>query len=83
MFYCYILRCSDDTLYTGYTNDIDKRLIAHNSGNGAKYTKARRPCTLVYKEEFADKSSAMKREYYIKHNMTKKEKEELICKWKG
>lgn len=81
MFYCYILRCSDNTLYTGYTTDIKRRLEVHNSGKGAKYTKARRPCELVYMEEFTDKSSAMKREYYIKHKMTKKEKEELILSY--
>ena len=76
-FYCYILRCSDGTLYTGYTNNIVKRLDKHNSGKGAKYTRSRRPCVLAYYEEFSDKSSAMKREYAIKQ-LSRKQKEELI-----
>lgn len=76
--YCYILRCADTTLYTGYTNDLVKRLKAHNSGVGAKYTKTRLPCEMLYYEEFTDKSSALKREYEIKHRMSRKEKLELI-----
>lgn len=78
--YCYILRCADNTLYTGYTTDPKRRLNEHNnSDKGAKYTKNRRPCTLVYTESFDTRQEATKREYYIKHKMTKKEKEELIC----
>ena len=77
-FYVYILRCSDGTLYTGYTNDVERRLRTHNSGRGAKYTRSRVPCELVYKEGFKDKSSAMKREYFIKHSLSRKEKLELI-----
>ena len=53
MWQVYILRCADGTLYTGSTNDVEKRLAAHNAGRGAKYTRARRPCALVYVEEAA------------------------------
>ena len=66
MFYIYILQCSDNTLYTGYTNDINKRLETHNSKMGAKYTRGRTPVKLVYSEEFASKSEALRREYQIK-----------------
>ena len=76
MNYTYILKCADGTLYTGWTNDIEKRLKAHNAGKGAKYTKGRRPVQLVYSEEFETREEAMKREYEIKQ-MTRKEKEEL------
>ena len=62
----YILRCSDDTLYTGWTNDINRRLAAHHEGRGAKYTRGRRPVTLAYLEEFATKEEAMSREARIK-----------------
>ncbi|HIU76640.1 MAG TPA: GIY-YIG nuclease family protein [Candidatus Pelethocola excrementipullorum] len=65
--YTYILRCQDNSLYTGWTNDMDKRLKAHNEGKGAKYTKARRPVTLVYYETFHTKEEAMRREWEIKH----------------
>ena len=58
----YILECNDGTLYTGWTNDIDKRFKAHNDGKGAKYTKGRRPLKLVYLEELETKSEALKRE---------------------
>ena len=64
-------------LYTGWTNDLDKRIKAHNSGKGAKYTKTRRPVKLVYYEEHETKNEAMSREYAIKH-LTRKEKEILI-----
>ena len=76
--YCYILECSDKTLYTGYTNDLSKRIKAHNSGKGAKYTRGRRPCKLVYYETFNSKSEAMRREYYIKHKLSKKDKLRLV-----
>ncbi|MFT8315302.1 MAG: GIY-YIG nuclease family protein [Clostridium sp.] len=66
MNYVYILKCSDGTLYTGYTNDLKKRLKIHNSGKGAKYTRGRLPVELIYYEEFETKSEATKREYYIK-----------------
>jgi putative endonuclease len=77
MHYVYIVRCSDDTLYTGYTNDLDRRIQMHNDGQGAKYTKGRRPVKLVYSEEFKSKSKAMKREYEIKQ-FKRKAKEEII-----
>lgn len=79
MNYTYIVRCKDGTLYTGWTNNIDKRIEMHNSGKGAKYTKSRRPVRLVYYEEFETKEEAMRREYAIKH-MEKKEKEQLILR---
>ena len=66
MNYVYILECADGTLYTGWTNNLEKRLEVHNKGKGAKYTRARLPVKLVYNEEFEDKISAQKREYAIK-----------------
>jgi len=75
--YTYIVQCSDGSLYTGWTTDIERRLKAHNSGKGAKYTKSRRPVTLVYYEEFQTKKEAMQREYAIKQ-MTREQKEALI-----
>ena len=75
--YTYILNCSDGTLYTGWTNDLTKRLKAHNDGRGARYTKTRRPVVLAYYESFSSKEEAMRREYEIKH-LTRKEKEKLI-----
>lgn len=77
MNYTYILKCSDGTLYTGWTNDLQKRLEAHNSGRGAKYTKSRRPVKLVYVEEHESKNDAMSREQIIKR-LTRAEKLELI-----
>lgn len=77
--YVYIVECSDNTYYTGWTTNLDKRINAHNLGKGAKYTKARRPVKLVYLEEYDDKSSALKREYVIKQ-LTRKQKEQLIKK---
>ena len=79
MNYTYILRCRDGTLYTGWTNDIEKRVKAHNEGKGAKYTKARLPVKLVYSEAFETKTEAMKREYAIKR-MRREAKEKLIAK---
>ena len=73
-----MLKCSDGTLYTGWTNDLEKRVGAHNSGKGAKYTKARRPVELAYYEEFETKEQAMKREYAIKQ-LGRKEKQKLIA----
>ncbi|MBI5659546.1 MAG: GIY-YIG nuclease family protein [Nitrosomonadales bacterium] len=63
---CYLLECADGTLYCGITNDPDKRLAAHNAGEGAKYTRGRTPVKLVYCEPCADKSAALKREMEIK-----------------
>lgn len=77
MNYTYILKCSDNTLYTGWTNNIEKRIIAHNTGSGAKYTKSRLPVTLVLFEEYETKQQAMSREYQIK-KLSRKEKLELI-----
>ena len=77
-YFVYILECSDKTLYTGYTNDLDKRLDAHNSGKGAKYTKNRLPVKLIYSEEYDTKSKAMSREWHIKHDMTREEKLKLM-----
>ena len=79
MNYTYILRCRDGTLYTGWTNDIEKRVKAHNEGKGAKCTKARLPVKLVYSEAFETKTEAMKREYAIKR-MRREAKEKLIAK---
>ena len=77
MNYTYILKCKDGSLYTGWTNDLEQRVAAHNTGKGAKYTKARRPVELVYFEEFGTKEQAMKREYAIKQ-MARKDKLELV-----
>ena len=66
MWYLYILRCKDGTLYTGITTDVEKRLEAHQSGKGAKYTRGRGPLELAYTEELPDKSAALKREIAIK-----------------
>lgn len=66
MNYTYILECKDKTLYTGWTNDLEKRVLVHNSGKGAKYTKSRTPVRLVYYEEFPTKEEAMRREHEIK-----------------
>ena len=77
MNYTYILKCSDGTYYTGWTNNLEKRVSDHNLGRGAKYTKARRPVELIYYEEFITKEEAMKREYAIKH-LTRQKKEQLI-----
>ena len=77
MNYVYLLRCSDDTLYCGWTTDLEKRLDAHNNGSGAKYTRSRRPVELVYFEEYDSKEEAMSREWKIKQ-MSRKQKMELI-----
>ncbi|WP_334117384.1 GIY-YIG nuclease family protein [Ligilactobacillus sp.] len=66
-YYFYVLLCSDKTLYGGFTTDLKARTAKHNSGQGARYTKSRRPVTLIYHEEFSDKSSALKAEYAFKH----------------
>lgn len=79
MNYTYILKCNDGTLYCGWTNDLEKRLKAHNEGKGAKYTRARLPVTLVYYETFETSVEAQKREYAIKR-LTRTEKLKLIEK---
>ena len=75
--YTYMVKCSDGTLYTGWTTNLEHRVKAHNDGEGAKYTRSRRPVELVYYEEYATKAEAMKREYSIKQ-LTRKQKEKLI-----
>lgn len=75
--YTYILKCADDTLYCGWTNNLEKRLAAHNAGTAAKYTRTRRPVALVYYEEFETKQEAMSREFHIKR-MSRLEKLALI-----
>ncbi|MFS1512676.1 GIY-YIG nuclease family protein [Chengkuizengella sp. SCS-71B] len=77
MFYVYILKCSDNTLYTGYTNDLNKRVEVHNQGKASKYTRARLPVEIVYFEECETKSDALKKEYAIK-KLTRVEKLRLI-----
>ena len=77
MNFTYIVRCNDGTYYTGWTNDIEKRVKTHNEGKGAKYTKTRRPVTLVYYESFQTKEEAMRREWEIKQ-LTRKQKEKLV-----
>jgi putative endonuclease len=74
----YLLRCSDGTLYTGITSDMKRRIHEHNtSDKGAKYTRSRRPCIMVYHEDYQNKSAALKREIAIK-KMTKAKKEILL-----
>lgn len=73
----YILKCKDNTLYTGYTNDLDQRLKMHENGKGAKYTRGRGPFQVMYVEKFATKELAMRREYEIKQ-LTRKGKYQLI-----
>ena len=82
MNYTYIVTCSDGTLYTGWTNNIEKRMRCHNSGKGAKYTKPRLPVTLSYYEEFETKEEAMRREYEVKQ-MTRQKKLQLILSKNG
>ncbi len=77
IYYVYLLQCRDNTLYCGYTNDIEKRLHTHSSGNGAKYTRSRLPVRLVYSESFSEKSDALKREAAIK-KLSRKQKLALI-----
>lgn len=75
--YTYILKCSDGSLYTGWTNDIDNRIKVHNSGKGAKYTRAKLPVILVYYHKYDSKQAAMKEEYRIKQ-LSRAGKLELI-----
>lgn len=78
MWYVYLLRCADDTLYAGCTTDPQRRLEQHNAGRGAKYTRARRPVTLVYVEQAEDHSQALRREAALKR-LSRKEKLALIA----
>jgi putative endonuclease len=77
MFYVYIVRCADDSFYTGYTNNLTKRVSVHNSGKGAKYTRVRLPVVIVYSESYKTKSEALKRESYIK-TLSRKNKVKLV-----
>lgn len=81
MNYTYILECKDGTYYTGWTNNLDKRLKDHNEGKGAKYTKPRLPVSLIYYEKFQTKEEAMRREYAIKR-MSRSEKNKLVCEYR-
>ena len=75
--YIYILKCADGSLYCGWTNNLEKRLSAHNAGTASKYTRTRRPVELAYFEQFETKQEAMSREYHIKR-LTREEKLKLI-----
>jgi len=80
MYFLYIIQCSDDTLYTGITTDLDRRIEEHNNSKlGAKYTKIRRPVKLVYSQEFADRSEASKEESRIK-KLSRQQKINLLKK---
>ena len=79
MWYLYILRCGDGSLYTGITTDVEKRLEVHRAGKGAKYTRGRGPLELVYREECGTHSAALKRELEIKA-MPREEKQKIIGK---
>lgn len=79
MYFVYIVKCSDDTFYTGIAKELERRIEEHNgSDKGAKYTRVRRPVSLVYSEEYPDRSSASKREYEIKKKMNRADKLKLI-----
>ena len=80
MNYTYIVKCSDGSFYTGWTNNLEKRIASHNTGKGAKYTKSRCPVELVYFEEFETKTEAMRREYEIKQ-LKREKKIDLIKKF--
>ena len=77
MFFAYLVRCADGTLYGGYTTDLQKRLAAHNSGKGAKYTRSRLPVELVWWEECPTRQAAMSREWQVKH-LSREEKLKLV-----
>ena len=77
-FFVYILETERNTLYCGYTDNVEKRFLKHKSGKGGKYTRANKPVKIVYTKEFKTKSEALKEEYRIKHNLTRKQKLELI-----
>ena len=80
MFFAYLVRCADGTLYGGYTTDLQKRLAAHNSGKGAKYTRSRLPVELVWWEECPTKEAAMSREWYVKR-LPREQKLALIAEF--
>ena len=74
----YVLRCADDTLYTGYTTDVERRVAEHDADEGAKYTRGRTPVELVHVESYDDRSTAMSREYEIKQ-LSRGQKERLVA----
>ncbi|WP_053946870.1 GIY-YIG nuclease family protein [Halolamina sediminis] len=78
MHYVYVLSCADDTLYTGYTTDVARRVAEHDAGEGAKYTRGRTPVEPVHVESFETKSAAMSREHEIKQ-LSRTEKERLVA----
>lgn len=78
----YMVECADGTYYTGWTNDLENRLAAHNAGTGARYTRGRGPVRLVYQEECEDKQSAQQREWAIK-KLTRAQKEQLVSSVRG
>lgn len=78
--YLYVVECKDHSLYTGYTTNLERRIKQHNTGKGAKYTRARRPVTLCYYEEYSDASSALKAEYAFKQK-TRAQKIQYIQKY--
>ena len=75
--YVYVLRCADDTYYTGYTTDVQRRVEEHQAGQGAKYTRGRTPVELLYVESYETRSEAMSREYEIKQ-LSRAAKERLV-----
>ena len=77
MHYVYVLVCSDDTYYTGYTTDVERRVAEHDCGDGAKYTRGRTPVELVHVESYRSQSAAMQREHEIKQ-LRRREKERLV-----
>lgn len=81
-YFCYILECADGTFYTGWSTDPERRTRRHNSGQGARYTRARRPVRLVYMESLPDRSTAMKREHVIKR-LDRTAKQRLIAQYPG
>lgn len=76
-YWVYVIECADDSFYTGYTTDVERRVREHDRGEGAKYTRGRTPVELVHTEEFDSKSAAMSREYEIKQ-LSRRQKEELV-----
>ncbi|MCG8430508.1 MAG: GIY-YIG nuclease family protein [Candidatus Omnitrophica bacterium] len=78
MWYVYILRCRDGSLYTGISTDVDKRILRHNQGKGSQYTRSRRPVTLLYTEPYVLKSDALKREVQIKRLSVKNKKRVIM-----
>lgn len=80
--FVYMLRCKDGSLYTGWTNDLERRLAMHNSGRGAKYTRGRGPLELVYSEELPDKEAALRRECAIK-KLRREQKLALLQTWQA